>query len=165
MDDPVEQERQRARMDRFRNVKLERAREREQRYLEPDSGDYNFLATEFARYCTSFKAGNKLDGSNGALTVVQGNAWASLLTITQNSKTETVAAFQGTKAGDHTMIKYNEKVDPVFVYFGDTASIITEGHLEYVGALIECVYDQVSMAWEDTSRDPTYITGHSLGGA
>jgi hypothetical protein len=112
--------------------------------------------------CDSKISGSKYGGS---LELHQGNAWASMLVISQNNMIETVAAFQGTKADDPTMIQYNIDTKPMFVWVGGNPVLITEGHLRYVGSLIDCMYDLSDAAWMYFGREPTFITGHSLGGA
>jgi hypothetical protein len=102
----------------------------------------------------------------------QGNSWASYLVKDVGYGPEYVVAFQGTKATDHSMIQYNLRTKPVFTYIGEQPAIIPEGQYEYVESLVPCLvfFIDPNNGWGvypdgHANTQPTFITGHSLGGA
>jgi hypothetical protein len=131
----------------------------------PGASDFAFLNGVLEEFCTAYTTGKEFSELGIKFDMLQGNAWASLLLKSVNGLTESVASFQGTKAADHSMMYYNLHQDPVFITLGSEYAIITEGHFDYVSNLIECVYDMVYTSWYDIGYEPTFITGHSLGGA
>jgi hypothetical protein len=94
-------------------------------------------------------------GSSEAMfsKMLQPNAWGSLLT----KGGATVASFQGTKMHDASMLEYTYKRNPVYITSGGWATVTTEGYAMYFSQLATCM--------SSLSSTPTYITGHSLGGA
>jgi hypothetical protein len=113
--------------------------------------------------------------------LVQGNTWASYL-VKQVSAgyPEYVVVFQGTKANDHSMLQYNMRQRPVFTYIGEFPQIVAEGQFHYMSSLVECVsymiddkattaagfdiYPATTTTFTTADMQPTFITGHSLGG-
>ncbi|EGB04061.1 hypothetical protein AURANDRAFT_67476 [Aureococcus anophagefferens] len=104
-----------------------------------------------------------------------GNAWASYLMRTTDGadgyKTEYVVSFQGTKATDLTMIQYNNDQVPVMVVLGVTPFIIPRGYYRYMNENEDCLMQMIAMGFDDYMGtggygvEPSFITGHSLGGA
>jgi hypothetical protein len=93
--------------------------------------------------------------------LVYPNSWASYLQKVSSEGTEYIVAFQGTKATDLSMLQYNTRQTPIFTYMGDMPMIIPEGYYDYMAGLAVCMDKMIS----DLSVLPTFITGHSLGGA
>jgi hypothetical protein len=91
------------------------------------------------------------------------NSWASLLKkdYGEEYSAEYIVAFQGTKTTDVSMLQYNFRQSPVLTIVGSTPVIIPEGYYDYMSGLLPCMDDMT--IW--TAVPPTFITGHSLGGA
>jgi hypothetical protein len=107
-----------------------------------------------------------------------GNAWASYLIKTTAGmedggavKQEYVVAFQGTKASDLSMVNYNSDQEPVFVQIGSQPQVIPNGYFRYMSANVPCLADMINAGMQagymgaGVVMEPSYITGHSLGGA
>jgi hypothetical protein len=104
-----------------------------------------------------------------------GNAWASYLTKATNGAdghlVEYVVAFQGTKANDLSMVEYNSEQTPVLVWFNEFPAIIPKGYFNYMKELVMCLSYFIDVGMfgglmgTGVITEPSFITGHSLGGA
>jgi hypothetical protein len=94
-----------------------------------------------------------------------GNAFATYLEKDVGGYIEYVIAFQGTKAEDKTMYKYNTDQKPMYVMLGGVPAILPRGQLDYMSSLMPCMKQYWRSNWMMTGAEPSFVTGHSLGGA
>jgi hypothetical protein len=133
------------------------------------SGALTALKTMVTGYCDDAKA-KSIEG------LPIGNAYASYLykdfVTSGGTEREYIASFQGTKAGQN-MEQYNGG-GGVFAWFGSSPAIVPKNNLVYFEELFECMSTMVDVGMfvaTDVGIDsvyanfePTFITGHSLGG-
>jgi hypothetical protein len=156
------------------------------------SADSNgYARTMFAEFCeiamTSFVPGYEVDSATsvmdplelslasdmngGKVSLIFPNAWGSLLSksVATDSKgdpfVEYIVAFQGTKATDLSMLQYNTRQSPVFTFIGDDPIIVPEGYYDYMSGMLPCFDYMTDTGNGVIDKVPTFITGHSLGGA
>jgi hypothetical protein len=131
------------------------------------SGDATVTSLMF-EYCETLMEsdGTKASAGGGALPLKHAHAWASYLKKetpeSGKTMTEYVVAFQGTKGNDFSMMQFNNRLQPIAAYWDSKVHIVAEGHYLYMNSLTECLDWFQSTA---TSSVPTFVTGHSLGGA
>jgi hypothetical protein len=153
--------------------------EDEQRRLQTTRAGLTTMYDAMQSFCQDFVDGVEEPvftysgyGGDYEFALVQGNSWASYLKKEIiDTEPEFVVAFQGTKAEDTTMVQYNTRLRPTFTFIGDVPTIVPEGQYAYMKSLIDCMSwmiqpDNGFSIYEDASyTEPTFITGHSLGGA
>jgi hypothetical protein len=159
--------------------KSKKGEKRELAYTEAD-GQYEAYDA-FDSYCASFMNGDEpvYAFDRYDLGLKQGNSWASYLVKELSpGYPEYVVAFQGTKAGDSSMLAYQFNQKPLFTYIGYMPVIVPEGVYWYMESLATCMLWMIDpgngfdiySSWMDSSltitsaTEPTFITGHSLGG-
>jgi hypothetical protein len=157
---------------RLKNREPKFGDDRRRLYTDADGMGESYKA--FDSYCQSFMddVTPEYTYDRYSLGLKQGNSWASyLVKEVASGYPEYVVAFQGTKSSDHTMLPYNFNQKPLFTYIGESPVVCPEGVYWYMESLAEC------MSWmiDDPSgfdvypsslsnKQPTFITGHSLGG-
>jgi hypothetical protein len=157
---------------RLKNRDPEFGDDRRRLYTDADGMGEAYKA--FDSYCASFMNDSPPEYSYDRYTLAlkQGNSWASyLVKEVVSGYPEYVVAFQGTKSTDHSMIAYNVNQKPLFTYIGESPVIAPEGVYWYMESLAECLMWMLSDpsgfdVYPSTlsNKQPTFITGHSLGG-
>jgi hypothetical protein len=130
------------------------------------------MAVVLDNFCVDFLASHP--ALYNMLELDEANSWASYLvkdlvgydgvTLTEP---EYIVVFQGTKATDMSMVQYNLDVEPVFAFLNaNSATIMPGGYYRYMSSLLTCMDDMIASPFDGVSNSvPTFITGHSLGGA
>jgi hypothetical protein len=138
------------------------------RRLGASTADKAMISSLMFEYCDSLVSsdGSSASAAGGALALKHSHAWGSYLLkstpeSTGGTMNEYVVAFQGTKGNDFAMIQYSLDQQPIAVSVGSTVMIVASGHWSYMSSLMEC-FDWMQT---ETSSIPTFVTGHSLGGA
>jgi hypothetical protein len=130
------------------------------------------MAVVLDNFCVDFLASHP--ALYNSLELDEANSWASYLvkdvvgydgvTLTEP---EYIVVFQGTKATDMSMVQYNLDIEPVFAFLSSTKpTIMPSGYYRYMSSLLACMDDMIASPFDGTTNTiPTFITGHSLGGA